>query len=324
VISVGDQVGYAERDQANAARDVYVNCTFNGPRVDDDQNEAESSESDSGAATAAAGGGIGVVAVLGVLGYFLFGGSEPFPAQSGPWPAGVKQEAVVAATNSWLDKCQRSESPSPANCPQSLAEASGDVSKVHWAFYGNPLEAAVIHYNKAEKRFDVLGTVVAAADYKVSKDSRRAVTPMTYWAKVQWADGRLDVQEIKEHSALGDPEIAKQDPKQAWEPLAAKLTDAFTRCVRDAGSAMPTGCPGWRPPSGSEKIKWSLTGDPLLTARASFDPKFGVLHVKGTYGMAVTYNSLGSAKSETHTTNYDAVVAPTSTGPVVLEIKEAA
>jgi hypothetical protein len=105
--------------------------------------------------------------------------------------------------------------------------------------------------------------------------------------------------------------------------VAAKLKDAFTRCVRGASSAMPAGCPEWRPPPGAKQIKWSLTGDPLLTARPSFDPKSGVIHVKGTYGMSVSYNSLGSAKGENRTANYDAVIAPTPTGPVVLEIKEA-
>ncbi|MFG2061078.1 hypothetical protein ACGFIK_06620 [Micromonospora sp. NPDC048871] len=320
---MGDQVGYAERDQANAARDAYVNCTFNGSRVGDDQVAAESPESGSGAAATATGGGIGVIAILGILAYFLFGGNEPFPTESDPWPDGVTQQAVAAAASDWLDRCQKSDSPSPANCPQSLVETSGNVSKVHWTFYGNPVEAVVIHYNEAETRFDVLGTVVVAADYTVRKESRRVVTPMKYWAKVHWVDGRLDVQEIKEHSALGDPEIAKQDPKQAWDPVAAKLKDAFTQCVRGAGSGMPAGCPDWRPPSGATKIEWSLTGDPLLTARASFDPKFGILHVKGTYGLTVRYKSLGSAKGENRTTNYDAIIAPTPTGPVVLEIKEA-
>jgi hypothetical protein len=62
--------------------------------------------------------------------------------------------------------------------------------------------------------------------------------------------------------------------------------------------------------------------DPLLTARPSFDQKFGVFHVKGTYGLTVRYNFQGSVKSENHTTNYDAVIAPTPTGPVVLEIKD--
>ncbi|WP_213454675.1 hypothetical protein [Rhizomonospora bruguierae] len=320
---MGDQFGYAEGDQTNAGRDAYIGCTFNS-RVDGEQDESESPDHGSGTAKAATGSGIGVVAVLGILGYFLFGVDEPFPTHSDPWPAGVKQEAVVAATQGWLDKCQKSGSASPANCPQSLAETSGDVSKVRWAFHGNALEAAVIRYNEADSRFDVLGTVVTVADYTVRRDSRRDVTPITYWANVHWTDGRLDVQEVKEHSSLSDPEIAKQDPKQAWETVEAKLKDAFTRCVRSANSAMPAGCPKWTPPPGATKAKWSFVGDPLLTARPSFDPKFGVLHIKGTYGLAVRYNLLGSTKSETRMTNYDAVIASTPAGPVVLEINEAA
>ncbi|WFF08358.1 hypothetical protein O7622_07310 [Micromonospora sp. WMMD1076] len=294
------------------------------PNPDDQGDDEESSESGSGsgAAAAAGGGGLGVVAVLAVLGYFIFGGDEPFPATSDPWPAEVNQEAVVAAASDWLDKCVKSASATPANCPQSIVETS-EVSKAHWAFYGNPLEAPVIHYIEAESRFDMLGTVVVSADYTVSKTSRRVVTPTTYWAKVKWAEGKLDVQEIKEHSAIGDPEVVKQDPKVAWEPMAANLKDAFARCVHGAGSTMPAGCPEWRPPSGAEKIKWSLTDDPLLTARATFDPKFGIYHVKGTYGLAVRYTWLGTTKTDPRNPNYEAWIAPTATGPVVLQIKDA-
>ncbi|MFI6785599.1 hypothetical protein [Micromonospora sp. NPDC050276] len=289
--------------------------------VDLRDDEATESGSGSGAAAAAGGGGLGVVVVLAVLGYFILGGNEPFPATSDPWPAEVKQEAVVAAAGDWLDKCAKSPSATPANCPQAIVETS-DVSKVRWAFYGNPLEAAVIHYTEAESRFDMLGTVMVTADYTASKELRRVVTPAKYWAKVKRADGRLDVQEIKEHSAIGDPDVMKQDPKLPWELVAAKLSDAFTRCVRDAKSAMPAGCPEWSPPSGAEKIKWSSTGDPLLTARATFDPKFAIYRVKGTYELAVRYTWLGTTKTDTRNPTYEAWIAPTAAGPVVLQIKD--
>ena len=99
-------------------------------------------------------------------------------------------------------------------------------------------------------------------------------------------------------------------------------TDRFTRCLRGADLAMPAGCPDWAPPSGSEKIKWSLNGDPLLTARASFDPTYGIIRVTGTYGLTVRYTWLGTTKTESRTPNYEALVAPTATGPVVLQIKD--
>jgi hypothetical protein len=321
---VGDQIGFAERDQANAGRDAYVGCTFNGRRDEDGHDEAELSDlsSGNGAAAATGAGGFGFVAVLAVLGYFIFGGDEPFPAASDPWPAEVQQEAVVAAANNWLDKCAKSESGTPANCPQSIVESS-DVSKVHWAFYGNPFEAPVIQYSEAGSRFDMLGTVMVSADYTISEEARRVVTPTTYWAKVKWASGKLEVQEIKEHSAIGDPDVVKQDPKLEWESMAAKLKDAFTRCVRGAGLAMPAGCPEWSPPSGAKQVKWSLSGDPLLTARATWDPKFGIYHVKGTYGLAVSYTWMGTTKTESRSPNYEAWIAPTGTGPVVLQIKDA-
>ncbi|MBE1492390.1 hypothetical protein [Plantactinospora soyae] len=294
------------------------------PNPADQEDGEESSESGSGAGTAAAagGGGLGVVGVLAVLGFFVFGGDEPFPATSDPWPAEVKQESVVATVSDWLDKCAKSASATPANCPQSIVEAS-DVSKVHWAFFGNPIESPVIHYNQAESRFDLLGTVVVSADYTVSKKPRRVVTPTTYWAKVEWVEGKLDVQGIKEQSAIGDPEVAKQDPRVAWEPMSATLRDAFTRCVRDADLAMPAGCPEWHPPSGAEKLKWSLTGDPLLTARATFDTKFGIYRVKGTYELVVRYTWLDAKKTELRNLNYEAWIAPTAAGPVVLQIKDA-
>lgn len=251
---VGNQFGYARQNQFNVGGDAYFGYMPSGSNSSDEQEGAESPESGLGPAEAATGGGIAVVAVIGVLAYFFMAGDEPFPAQSDPWPAGVKQEAVAAATSSWLNRCQKSESANPANCPQSLAETSG-VSNVRWAFYGNPVEAAVIRYNKADSRFDMLGTFVAVADYTVRKEARRMVAPIKYWAKVHWTGNRLEVQEVKEHSALGDPEIVKQDPKQEWAPLSAKLKDTFTKCIRHARFATSSGCPDWRPPSGATKVK---------------------------------------------------------------------
>lgn len=332
---VDQQVGFGEH-QANVAGNYYEgdsdnrvihnndNRRYYGTVPDLDKEDDDSSESGSGGGAAAAGTGggvVGLIVVAAVL-YSIFGGDEPFPTQSDPFPAGVQAAAVTASVGSWLDKCQSSASASPANCPQSIDETMGDASNVHWAFYGNPVEGAVVDYSSDDSRFDVLGTVVASADYTVSKKPQSVVTPMTYWAKVSWADGKLEVQEVKSHSAPGDPDVTKQDPKLAWDLTAAKLKNAFTRCVKGAGSVMPGGCPDWTPPSGSEKVRWSLNGDPLLTARASFDPKYGVIHVTGTYGVTVRYSWLGESKTENRTPNYEALIAPTATGPVVLQIKD--
>lgn len=326
------QVGLGGERQANVHGPYYEGDVHNSthhhrhygfkPGTDLDEDDVTDSASGAGVAVATGGGGVGVLVVLGVISYFLFGADDPFPTTSDPWPSEVKQEAVVTAAGAWLDKCAKSASATPANCPQSIVETSS-VGKVHWALHGNPVEAPVINYTEADSRFDMLGTVMVSADYTVSEKPRRAVTPTTYWAKIKWADGKLDVQEIKEHSAVGDPEVVKEDPKMAWDPVAAKLKVAFTRCVRGASSAMPAGCPEWSPPSGAEKIKWSATSDPLLTSRATFDPKFGIYHVTGTYGVSVRYKSaLGAVKTENRDPNYEAWIAPTPTGPVVLQIKD--
>jgi hypothetical protein len=328
VTVVGDQIGYADRDAISVGHDYHYHdhsktIINHDPDQTDEEGDDESSESGSGTGTTvAATSGFGGLIALFVVGYLIFGTDEPFPTQSDTFPAGVQSAAVTASVGGWLDKCQASASATPANCPQSTDETMGDASNVHWAFYGNPLEGAVVNYTADDKRFDVLGTVVVSADYTVSKKPQSVVTPMTYWAKVSWTDGKLEVQAIDAHSAIGDPDVTKQDPKQAWEPTAAKLKNAFTRCVRGAGSAMPAGCPDWTPPHGSEKVRWSMNGDPLLTARPSFDPKYGVVHVTGTYGLTVRYTWLGETKTESRTPNYEALIAPTATGPVVLQIKD--
>jgi hypothetical protein len=325
------QTGYTDQgDVVQPARD-YIhqdNRKYYGlkPHPDDQGGHEDSDEpsSGNGPAAAAGGGGLAVLALFGLLGYFILGGDEPFPAQSDPWPAGVEREAVVAAAGSWLQKCQKSESLNPVNCPQSLVETSRNVSKVHWAFYGSYLEAPVINYDEEDSRFDMLGTVVVSADYTISKKARRVLTPMKYWAKVNWSQGRLDVREIKEHSAVGDPEVVKAEPRQPWGPVEIKLRKEFDRCLRGATSSMPAGCPDWQLPTGAKKAKWSLSEDPLLTARASFDRKFGVFRVKGTYRIATSYTSNGSPKGGAHNTNYEALVTTSETGPVVLQIKDVA
>ncbi|MFI7545587.1 hypothetical protein [Actinoplanes sp. NPDC049599] len=312
------------RDSNHYGDRITQNYYGSTPGPDDQSIDEESAESSSASGSAAAlgGSGLGLLAFFGLLGYFIFGGDEPFPTQSDPWPVGVERVAVIAAAGSWFEKCQKSESASPINCPQSLIETSGKVSKAHWAFYGSYLEAPVIQYSEGESRFDMLGTVVVSADYTVSKKARRVVTPMKYWAKVNWIDGQLEVQEIKEHSAVGDPEVVKVEPRQPWGPVETRLKNEFDRCLRGATSAMPAGCPDWQLPADAKKVKWSLTEDPLLTARASFDSKFGVFRVKGTYGVAVDYTSRDSMRSEVRNTNYEALVTTSEAGPVVLQIKD--
>ena len=145
---------------------------------------------------------------------------------------------------------------------------------------------------------------------------------MKYWAKVSWADGKLDVQKIEKHSHLSDPDVLKQDPKQAWEPMEAKLKYAFAQCVSDTGPAMPSGCPEWKPPPGATEVKWSVAGDPTLTARPSFDSEFGIYRIVGTFELHVRYTWIGEAKTENRNINYEALIAPSSDGPIVLQIKE--
>lgn len=273
---------------------------------------------------AAGGGGLGVLVVVAILGYFIFGQDEPFPAQSDPWPAGVEQSAVIAEAGRWLEKCQKSESASPVNCPQSVVETSGKVSKVHWAFYGSYLENPVIHYDQEESRFNMLGTMVASADYSVSNAPRRVVTPMKFWAKIGWANGKLDVEEIKEQSAVGDPDVVKREPTQPWDPVEAKLKSEFDQCLRGANLSLPPGCPDWQLPKEAKKVKWSFTEDPVLTARSSFDTKFGIFRVDGTYGMSVSYTLRGSKKADSRNTKYEAMVTTSERGPLVLQIKDVA
>ena len=320
-----NQTGYAdEGDVIQVARDyVRHDHHYGDHRGAANLGGDDSEDPDSGNGTAAkAGGGIGAIIAVIVIAYLIFGDDEPFPAVSDAWPAGVTQEAVGAKAAAWLDNCAKSASATPANCPQSVMETS-DVSKVHWAFYGDPVGTTDIKFDESASLFDVYGSLVVVADYTVSRTSKRIVTPTTYWAKIAWSASGLDVKEIKEHSAIGDPDLAKVDPKLPFDWMKPKVKDAFARCLRGAKLQMPAGCPEWAPPSGAEKVKWSASGDPLLTARATWDPKFGIYHVKGTYGLDVRYRWIGTTKTESRNPTYDAWVAPSPTGPVVLQIKDA-
>jgi hypothetical protein len=156
-----EQRGYAHDRQTHVAGD---NHDHSQTHIVTYVGEREGSEKEKGTgdinAGAAAGGGLGFVIVLLVVGYLIFGNDEPFPQTSDPLPAGATNEEVIKAADDWLRNCQTSESPSPANCPQSLNDSSSDVSKVRWNFFGNPLEGAVVKFNQDENRFDVLGTMV--------------------------------------------------------------------------------------------------------------------------------------------------------------------
>jgi hypothetical protein len=46
--------------------------------------------------------------------------------------------------------------------------------------------------------------------------------------------------------------------------------------------------------------------------------------VTGTYGLNGQFTWLGTAKNESRNPNYEALIAPTSVGPVVLQIRDAA
>jgi hypothetical protein len=293
------------------------------PEAVDAEVDGGESSSSGGAAAAKAGSGLGVVVVLAVLGYLIFGGDEPFPTYSDPWPAGVDRAAVISEAGGWLEKCQRSEAANPVNCPQSLPEAAGKVSKVHWAFYGSYLEAPVIQFNEDDSVFDMLGTVVASADYMESKAFRRVVTPIKFWAKISWIDSKLEVKTIREHSAVGDPTVVKVEPRLPWESVEGKLDREFARCLSGAALSLPAGCPDWQLPKDAKKVKWSMGGDPSLTARPVFDPKYGIFRVNGTYNMKATYTSRGLPKSDTRNLDYEALVTTSESGPIVLQIKDA-
>jgi hypothetical protein len=331
VTTLVDQIGHTDngdviqpgRDSVQYGDRITNNHYASAPAAVDTEGDGGGSGSSGGATAAKAGSGLGGVAVLAVLGYLIFGGDEPFPTYSDPWPAGVDRAAVIAEAGGWLEKCQKSEAASPVNCPQSLPEAAGKVSKVHWAFHGSYLEAPVIQYNEDDNVFDMLGTVVTSADYTESKTSRRAVTPIKFWAKISWADSRLEVKTIKEHSAVGDPAVVKVEPRQPWAPVEGKLDREFARCLSGAALSLPAGCPDWQLPKDATKVKWSMSGDPSLTARPEFDSKYGIFRVNGTYSLSVSYTSRGLAKSDTRNLDYEALVATSESGPVVLQIKDA-
>jgi hypothetical protein len=321
-----NQTGYTAQGDVNNTAGDRIEINVFGPDFgyqDGEDYEESSHSAISNGSVATAGGGIGAFAViaLAVVAYMVFGGSEPFPTESDPWPPDVKQDAVVAAVADWFDRCQRSTSAAPLNCPQSIT-GELSVSSVLWTFLGNPLDHPIIRYSKDEGGFDILGTAVVLAEYTISGSPNRTVTLMKYWAKVSWTDGKLDVQKIDKHSHPNDPEIVKQDPKQAWEPMEANLKYAFAQCVSDTGPTMPSGCPEWKLSPGATEVKWSVAGDPTLTARPYFDKEFGIYRISGTFALHVRYKLIGEAKMENRNINYEALIAPSSDGPIVLQIKE--
>jgi hypothetical protein len=196
-----DQLGYADEDQYNVAGD-FDNSTYYDHRTYINSENDDQPYLPGYVMPAVAGVIVFLVVLAGCIAYQYARGNGPFPGRSDRWPAGVTRAMVTAATGDWLDRCQKSESREPANCPQKLDE---NVAKVHWALYGNPLDAAVIQYDKSESRFDVLGTFVATAEYTISHGSRRVVTPTTYWAKLHWAGGRIRKWPRRTPSRCGRP-----------------------------------------------------------------------------------------------------------------------
>ena len=83
---------------------------------------------------------------------------------------------------------------------------------------------------------------------------------------------------------------------------------------------MPAGCPEGKASSAQEKVAWSFEGDPLLNAKASFDPSFGVIHVVGSYAANARYRQYGNITTTTQSGTYEATITINAGKPTVLQI----
>lgn len=309
------QYGKAGGNQINVGRDLNINGNI---PIDPETP----SSSGNGSGGAAAGGGFGVLVVLAVVAYFLFSEGalqEPFPMTNDPWPKGATEGAILASAKDWITNCAREVVLQPKNCPQS-ANNQPDAKSIRWTLYGDPTEGAVPHFDEDASLFNVLGSTVMVARYQASGTTIFAVDPIHFWAKIKWQDGQVDVEKVSEFKGKPTIKISKQDPYIPWETLSAAVRVAFERCISATKAPMPAGCPTGTI-SNQDEVKWTLDSDPLLTARSSFDSRYGLIHVKGSYAATARHRDMfNKPKSESQSGNFDAVLAVVEEVPVVLTI----
>lgn len=305
---------------ASGAASVSVGNNFG--TINTQQGEAAASPSSSPSVShgaAASGGGL-LIVVLIIAGFVFSNSQEPFPTTGDPRPKGSKVPVLVSITD-WLKNCTKAVIATPKTCPQSIDAPVAPDTSITWNLYGDPVESARIRFNKSKGRFNVLGSVVMVARYQESGEAVLRVRQLYYWAKINWRDGKAEVLRIGRHK--GDPvpknRIEKRDPRVPWNTLSEAVRGAFLRCMAAKRMPMPAGCPASSTSTliDDELVTWTMDNDPLQIARPSFDAKFGVIHVKGSYSLTAR----GKFETASQRGNYDAVVVLDAGVPVVLDIR---
>lgn len=306
----------ADRDAYQAGRDnnVTINQTVHHSTDDEYEEPTDSTGSSWGAL-------IFIVFVVISVGGWLFGSGHsepPFPKKSQIWPSGANQAAIMAPIITQLQSCAKEVVLAPANCPQSTSDTDSGATNVRWSLYGSSDAGARIVYH--DGRFDVIGHTVMTVAYQSSYGGPAfSVQLVQYRASVTWHHSTASLVNLQPSSIKPKPAISVVNPNIPWSQLRSAVSMTFQICIRH-GSPMPPYCPVTDSTSATD-AKWALSGDPLLNARATYDPSWGLIHVIGSYAAVLHYQDVFGPETEPHSGTYDAILAVDNNGIHTLQIQ---
>jgi hypothetical protein len=195
------------------------------------------------------------------------------------------QAKVTAALKDLFATCAASTSSAPAGCPQSYT----GQSSVQWQLIGDP--AAGLTFGSDKK-----GQPTASGHYlfTFAATTSRGATGHGIAGSGYVAPLTVTTSDVRVAGISDDGTVpAAPRPAAAADQAAKDLVQkAFAACMT-ATDAAPVDCPQTKLSAigNSKNVRWSLDGDPLAGANMTWDGNLGALLLKGTFSMAMEYDS---------------------------------
>jgi uncharacterized Zn-binding protein involved in type VI secretion len=195
------------------------------------------------------------------------------------------QTKASAAINELFKTCAASTSSTPNGCPQSY----DTQSKVQWQLIGDPV-AGLTFGNDKQGQASASGHYLFTFAFATSSGATaHGIAGNGYTAGVGVTSTDIRVATIADDNNV--PAVARPGPAtdQAAKDLVQK---GFAACAA-ATDAAPVDCPQTKlsARNASKNVRWTLDGDPLAGANTSWDGNLDALIMKGTFSMAIEYDS---------------------------------
>jgi len=192
---------------------------------------------------------------------------------------------ATAAIKDLFTTCAASSSSTPDGCPQSYDTRSN----MQWQLIGDPVAGLTFGTDKAGQSTASGHYLFTFAFPTSSGATAHGIAGNGYTAKLAVTTTDIRVAAIADDNSV--PAVSR--PGAASDQAAKDLVQkGFATCAA-ATDASPVDCPQTKlsARNSSKNVHWTLDGDPLAGATTAWDGNLDALMIKGTFGMAIEYDS---------------------------------